>query len=146
MRLKLLLAGLGVFAFGLLLMTTAASAQGGAVDKALAGEWKAIWFIPVGEQKRPPGDYEDKSITFFPKKGAYRQLWMDGEERNGTFTSDASKNPHHLNLLWDAIKTPWPMIYKIEGDELWIAHGAMDVRPTSFSGKKLSITIYKRNK
>jgi uncharacterized protein (TIGR03067 family) len=109
---------------------------------ALKGKWVLVRVLEKGKE-RPPSVYDTTEFTFFSKKGTVSRI-AAGEDDEGTFTIDASKNPGVLNVKFSGWKTPWPHIYKFQGDELWISWGPQEgPLPAGFKNRA---TIYKRPK
>jgi uncharacterized protein (TIGR03067 family) len=135
--------GLAVSLFAPLFGPSVASAQDEEL-KALKGEWRVVWVVEKGVKKKPDF-YSNDSYIFFPKMGKFKwYVPADSDWVEGTFTIDPGKNPKAMDKTWGQDGKPWKFIYKIQGDELWLAHGAQDQRPTSFSDRNISVTIYKR--
>jgi uncharacterized protein (TIGR03067 family) len=134
-----------------------APAQDKAVEEdlnLLKGKWKHVWIIKGGGEKgkrEKPSFYEHEFLTFFPKKGDFSKEQPEAAEIReehdvGTFkfTIDPTKNPKAMDKKDRPSERASLCIYKFQGNELWIATGLEEKRPTSFSDKNASISIYTR--
>jgi uncharacterized protein (TIGR03067 family) len=133
------------------------ASEGGAQDpsteaKALAGIWvPARAIAPNGKVADPaPTRTGDPGvITFYPKKGTFFLFGTTNDNVEGLFAIDPARTPKWLDLKTDSGQVFSRHIYKLQGDELWIAPGPTDAnaseqRPASFKGA--NVTIYRREK
>jgi uncharacterized protein (TIGR03067 family) len=115
---------------------------------AIVGKWTVESIELAGTPVPQP--QTDLTVTFAADGTFTSQTPRNAEPtQKGTYTVDAKKNPHELDITEGAGKPePKPAIFKIEKDTLTICVALDGGRPTSFDGKdaKAIVMIFKRVK
>jgi uncharacterized protein (TIGR03067 family) len=113
---------------------------------AIVGEWQCVEFIGGGRLAAPK---ELAQIGMeFTADGKVRNRWGK-DVSEGTYTTDPSKDPAHLDCMSDKNRKGGQMIYKVEDDKLIICghDGNRGDRPTKFespAGTRTLLLTFKR--
>jgi uncharacterized protein (TIGR03067 family) len=123
--------------------------KGDKEDK-LEGTWIVTSLIGPGN-KIDNDTLAELKLTLILKAGKYTMKVSGDTIEQGTYKSDASKNPKHL----DTIASEGPQkgmvdreIYELKGDTLKTAfdEASKQTRPTSFDGEKYEVVEFTRAK
>jgi uncharacterized protein (TIGR03067 family) len=112
----------------------------------LVGEWVAESWIKGG---RPEEVRAGMGITFAP--GGKARLAEGGKDLETTYTTDAGKDPPHLDIVvpGGGMGPTLTGIYKRDGDTLTLALGPDGERPARFesaAGSRVMLMVLKRKK
>jgi uncharacterized protein (TIGR03067 family) len=125
----------------------AASGPDSAKDDKLEGTWIATSLVDKGQKV----EGADLKLALALKGGKYT-LKADGKVVDeGTYTSDASKDPKQLDTTSSGGENKGMIdrgIYELKGDVLKTAFDEVTAqkRPTSFDGSKYQVVEFKRGK
>ena len=111
----------------------------------LQGTWALVLQVYDHRQATAPAVEGSEVETF----RAHR--WEKGDpQRSGTYTTDASRRPAHLDAPFPSRHPQQGMmryLYRIDGDKLQIAFGDdLGIRPRSFDEPGIFVSTYKRVK
>jgi uncharacterized protein (TIGR03067 family) len=114
----------------------------------LEGTWVATSYVDQGKKL---DDVAELKMTLILKGGKYSLKIKGDVVDQGTYSSDASKTPKHLNTT--ASEGPMkgkvdPGIYELKGEVLKTAFNEVDKqsRPTGFDGEKYQVVDFRRAK